>query len=98
MSKLSKKLVKSIAKDLEKFVLLSGDDLSNVAGGTTLNVIPLRLWEEGIEAEGCTLSTKIEYDNERGSYKYTWDDNSGVHYSCTVPLVKIRGEWYVKVE
>ena len=77
---------------------LSDADLNSVAGGASLNVIPLKLWEDGIQAEGYTLSTSILGRNGVGSYKYTWHDHSGMHHSCTVPLVKIGGDWYVKVE
>ena len=72
--------------------------MSSVAGGTTLNVIPLDIWREGIEAEGYTPSTAVQGRDGTGFHKYTWYDSSGIHHTDMVSLVKIKGKWYVKVK
>ena len=74
---------------------LSGDDLSNVAGGV---LIPVEDWEESIEAEGGTLSTQVRSKADgTGFYKYNNRDQNGIKKSYMVKLVLVGDEWYADV-
>ena len=77
--------------------ILNDEDLEDVAGGTTVNLIPLKLWEQNIEDAGYTLSTQLR-KNGTGFYKYYSYDNNGIRHSKDVKLVKVNGEWYAQVD
>ena len=91
------KCCKKLVFEVESMDGLNDEALEGVAGGTTLNLIPLETWKEGIEAAGYTLSTTLKKD-DWGSHKYYDYDNYGNRRSKSVKLVKVDGEWYAQVE
>ena len=91
------KCCKKLVFEVESMDGLNDEALEGVAGGTTLNLIPLETWKEGIEAAGYTLSTELR-KNDGGFYKYYNYDRNGIKHSNMVSLVKVNGEWYAQVE
>ena len=91
------KCKEKLSFEVESMDGLNDGDLEGVAGGTTVNLIPLKLWKEGIEAAGCTLSTELK-KGDWGFHKYYNYDGHGIKHSNMVNLVKVNGEWYAKVD
>ncbi len=92
------KCKEKLSFEVESMDGLNDGDLEGVAGGTTVNLIPLGAWMENAEAAGYTLSTILIKD-DGGFFKYyDHDDYGNRRTKKIVNLVKLNGVWYAQVE
>ena len=67
--------------------------------GSVTRLVPLEEWERDKQNQGFNLETVIFPNNsDTAWYDYSWQNRSGVRCVEGVPLVRLGGQWYAKVD